>query len=240
MTEVYSQTDYEVRLEWAANALTHLAPNTDAVVIVDVLSFSTCVDVASACGALLFPYAWRDATAALYAAEKGALLAVKRGGEGFSLSPASLQTLPAGPRLVLPSPNGSSLTRLASGRSTVLSACLRNAPAVARYVREHFATVTVVPAGERWEDGGLRVALEDLLGAGALISLLDRALSPEAAAAKAAFESLADLEQTLKTCASGRELTSRGFERDVELAAAFGVSAAVPVLIGDAYINRGA
>ncbi len=239
MASFYNQADYEVRLEWDAEALTYLAPHTEAVVIVDVLSFSTCVDVATARGAFVLPYAWNDASAAPYAAKKGALLAGERAGKGFSLSPASLQAIPAGARLVLPSPNGSSLTLLATERGGVLTACLRNAPAVARYVREHFATVTVVAAGERWPGGGLRVALEDLLGAGAFISFLNRPSSPEAAAARAAFESVKDLATTLKTCASGRELATRGFEADVELAAAFGVSGAVPVFEGDAYANRG-
>ena len=235
---MYNQADYEVRLEWGAEALSHLAPDTDAVVIVDVLSFSTCVDVATARGALVFPYGWKDASAARYAAGEGALLAGARAHKGFSLSPASLQAIPAGTRLVLPSPNGSSLTKLVRGRAAVLTACLRNAPAVARYVRERFAAVAVVAAGERWPGGGLRVALEDLLGAGAFISSLNRLPSPEAGAAKAAFEGADDLTTVLKTCASGKELVSRGFEADVELAAAFGVSAAVPVLEGDAYVHQ--
>lgn len=35
-------------------------------------------------------------------------------------------------------------------------------------------TVAVIPAGERWADGSLRPAIEDLLGAGAFIRELMR------------------------------------------------------------------
>jgi 2-phosphosulfolactate phosphatase len=62
------------------------------------------------------------------------------------------------------------------------------------------------------------------------------AQSPEAQAAVAAFrQAERDLPRLLRECASGRELIERGFAADVELAAACGVSAAVPRLVGDAF-----
>lgn len=77
-------------------------------------------------------------------------------------------------RLVLPSPNGSAIASATAG--TVVAACLRNATAVARWLGFRLAdsgtAVTVIAAGERWPDGSLRPALEDLLGAGALLSAL--------------------------------------------------------------------
>ncbi|MFE7855456.1 hypothetical protein [Streptomyces sp. NPDC057403] len=45
---------------------------------VDVLSFTTSVTVAVEAGTRVFPYAWRDETAAAFARDKGAALAVGR------------------------------------------------------------------------------------------------------------------------------------------------------------------
>ncbi len=235
------QSDYDIRCEWAAPGLTALAPNSEVVIIVDVLSFSTCVDIAVANGAIVYPYRWKDASAVEFAKQKGAELASfeRRFAEGYSLSPASLVNIPADTRLVLPSPNGSALT-LATGKKPTFTACLRNARAVAAAAARLGSTFAVIPAGERWpDDGGLRPALEDLLGAGAIISRLPGSPSPEARLAAAAFEHYkADLPAALGRCVSGRELIERGYADDVTLAAELDCSSAVPRSEAGAYINR--
>jgi 2-phosphosulfolactate phosphatase len=95
----------------------------------------------------------------------------------------------------------------------------------------------VVAAGERWPDGSLRPAVEDLWGAGAVLSGLTRgSLSPEAAAAVAAYDVVRDrLVHALPDCASGRELVAAGFGGDVDVAAARDVSRVVPLLYDDAF-----
>src|SRR5258705_12087380 len=110
MPSFTSQTGYDVRFEWAEHGLRALAPHVKLFVIVDVLSFSTCVALACARGATVFPYLWKDERVAEFAAARGALVAGSRGNaQGYSLSPASLAAIPAGTRLVLPSPNGPQL-----------------------------------------------------------------------------------------------------------------------------------
>ena len=52
-----AQQGASVRLEWGPAAIEYLAAGVDCVVVVDVMSFSTCVDVAVARGASVFPYA---------------------------------------------------------------------------------------------------------------------------------------------------------------------------------------
>jgi 2-phosphosulfolactate phosphatase len=82
----------------------------------------------------------------------------------------------------------------------------------------------------------LRPAVEDLIGAGALVAALgdgegSRSLSPEARAAMAAFEAAqSDFPGTLAASTSGRELYAKGSGGDVGWAAAFNVSSCVPVL----------
>jgi 2-phosphosulfolactate phosphatase len=240
-TETFSQGGFDLRCEWGERGVVCLAPVSDVVIVVDVLSFSTCVDVATARGAAIFPYWWRDESAAAFAASVGAELAGPRSGPGYSLSPASLAEIPRGARLVLPSPNGAALALAAGGRS-LLAGCLRNRSAVAAAALRHGGRVAIIPAGERWADGSLRPAVEDLVGAGAILSVLPGARSPEAKAAVAAFEhAAADLEAFLRCCGSGRELVERGFVGDVTLAAALDASDCAPELVDGAFVHaRGA
>lgn len=153
----------------------------------------------------------------------------------FSLSAPTLQSIPAGTRLVLPSPNGSHISCAAKGKP-VFAGCLRNAAAVAA---EAMATVgdgtlAVIPAGERWQDGSLRPAIEDLIGAGAVISALTGALSPEAIVARDVFHSARrDLFDRLMNSVSGIELVEHGFPQDVEIAAALNVSTCAPIMRQD-------
>jgi 2-phosphosulfolactate phosphatase len=246
----YLQRPFDVRLEWgppAAEALRDVA----CAVVVDVLSFTTAVTVAVERGVAVHPFRWRDERAAAYAAEVGATLAVGRleavreGVAGVSLSPAAMARVEGVERIVLPSPNGSTIsTALAASGGTVVAACLRNAPAVAAWLVARGAPgpVAVIPAGERWPDDTLRPAVEDLWGAGAVVAgLLDAGLaaSPEARAAAAAFVA-ADLPGDLRECVSGRELGDRGFAEDVAIAGEYGASPVVPVLVDNAFRPHGA
>jgi len=177
-----------VRCEWGAHGITAIGPDSDGIVIVDVLSFSTCVDIAVGNGALVYPYRSHDQAAEQFAATRHALLAHARQRDtvGYSLSPASLRAIPAGTRLVLPSPNGSTLSQ-ATGAIPTIAGCLRNARAVANLAQTIGRRISVIPAGEGWPDGSLRPAIEDWLGAGAIIAHLSGARSPEAELACHAF-----------------------------------------------------
>jgi 2-phosphosulfolactate phosphatase len=231
----YDQSDYQLRCEWGERAATLFAPLVDAVVLVDVPSFSTCVDIATGRGAIVYPYQWKDASAAAFAREVGAELAGPRSSTALSLSPASLAHIPPGTRLVLPSPNGGTLSHATSSTPT-FTACLRNAEAVARAAQALGPRVAVIPAGERWPDGSVRPCLEDWLGAGAVLEYLDGTASPEAEAARQAYRHHArSAIDVLWRCASGRELIEQGWEEDVFLAAEVGVSGAAPRLIDGAY-----
>jgi 2-phosphosulfolactate phosphatase len=237
-----NQGVYRERFEWGEDGLRRLAPHADVVVVVDVLSFATAVDIAVGRGALVFPFPERGAPAVDFARRVDAVLAGDRSARQpditYSLSPTSLQSIPPGTRLVLPSPNGATLVRLAGNvTDAVLLGCLRNASAMAACCRTLGGTVAVIAAGERWSHsddsaGSLRPAVEDLIGAGAIMAALSpRHPSPEAVVAMAAFNAAADdLNAYLEACASGRELIERGFASDVMLAAQHNVSYSVPWL----------
>jgi 2-phosphosulfolactate phosphatase len=215
--------------------------NVGAIVVVDILSFTTCVDVAVARGAIVYPFGYHDHTAAFKAAKAiDAEIAGPRGSREhrFSLSPASLASIAPGTKLVLPSPNGSAIS--AAARSVpVLAGCLRNAQAVAKRAI-HLAqsgSIAVIPAGERWPNDSLRPAIEDLIGAGAILEELGLPCSPEAEVARQAFQTARkNLACILRECVSGRELVDRGFPEDLELAIQVNISAAAPLLIDGAYM----
>jgi 2-phosphosulfolactate phosphatase len=232
----FDQAGARARCEWGTHGLSALAP-ADVVIVVDTLSFSTCVEIAAGRGVAVLPFAWKDDRAAAFAAAEGAVLAGPRGSARYSLSPASFREAPAGMRCVLPSPNGATLALLArDSGAVVLAGCLRNASAVAEAARRLGTSWNVCPAGERWPDGSLRPALEDWLAAGAILRGLPGARSPEAEAAVAAFEARRGrLAETLAATGSGRELNARGFAGDVELAAALDAGGNIPQLRGPAF-----
>jgi 2-phosphosulfolactate phosphatase len=138
-----------------------------------------------------------------------------------------------------------------AGEATVIAGCLRNAAAVGRFLRGSAGPVTVIAAGERWPDGSLRPALEDLLGAGAILAVLrdlggpqdldalrdpgSGTFSPEAEAARACFEATADVAAAVRGCSSGRELIEGGFGDDVAIAVEIDACLMVPVLADGAF-----
>jgi 2-phosphosulfolactate phosphatase len=237
--ELFDQTSYRIRFEWGAERVRRLAPRSQVVVIVDVLSFTTCVDVAISRDAVVFPYRYKDEPAIEFAQSVGALLAGTRG-QVPSLSPNSLLSVATHSRLVLPFLNGSTWTIIARESGVpVLAGCLRNAQTISEYIHRQYpsAAVTVIACGEQWPSGMLRPAIEDLIGAGAILSQFDPAeLSPEAKMAAGAYEQVAaKLSTTVAECASGRELAAAGFPEDVARASELNVSRTVPIFEDGAY-----
>ena len=250
LNKVLAQPDSLITFDWGAEGLAALGPTVRAIVIVDVLRFTTCVSVACSRGAVVLPYEWNDASVDDYATRHRALVAGRRreSPSAWSLSPTDLLAIPTGTRLVLPSPNGSALSfRAAEFGATVIAGCLRNATAVAGVLAARAQAgerIAVIAAGERWEcdsrgteNAPLRPALEDLLGAGAIITRTmalgvqrDR-VSPEALASSAAFcDAEMELAARLSRCASGQELIERGWVDDVVTAGQLDADDCVPVL----------
>lgn len=237
---IYNQNEFDIRLEWGLRGIEELAPISDVIIIVDVLSFSTCVDIATKNGAIICPYRWKDESAIEYAKTLNAELAdfKRKFTDGFSLSPTSLMYIKPSTKLVLPSPNGSTLS-LSTGSIPTLCGSLRNAKAVATYAKKYGNKISIIASGEQWKDKSLRVAFEDLVGAGAIISHLTGDLSPESKTGLTIFENTkATLLSDIKKCSSGKELLERGFEKDVLLACDLNSSDNVPVLTDNYFLGQ--
>ncbi|WP_291524774.1 2-phosphosulfolactate phosphatase [Branchiibius sp. NY16-3462-2] len=253
---MFGQGTFRIRCDWGLTGAQQLLGTSSAtdcvVVVVDVLSFSTSTSIAVSRGAAVYPYRWhhRDDQLAAYAKQQGAVPAVGRleasRPDALSLSPARLAQLPGLPaRIVLPSPNGATISAWCAERTTqVFAGCVRNASALGAFLGralydEPGLTVSVIAAGEQWPDGTLRPAVEDLWGAGAVIAATGvprEDLSYEARAAADAFLSVRDdLRAALPATGSGIELAQRGFEDDVRYAAQLDADHVTPRLVDGAF-----
>jgi 2-phosphosulfolactate phosphatase len=216
-----------------------LSETCECVVIVDVLSFSTSVAVAVGRGAAVWPHSGHERAEELARAIGATLVRGRNMREGRTLSPASLLEVDDGERLIMPSDNGSVISHAAlmSGL-TVVAGSIRNAHAVATWLTGRFASVGLVPAGEQWPDGALRVCYEDLVGAGAIAARMrdlgdhGMLMHPEVLAAASAF----DTRSSLTEVPSGQELVERGFAEDVRLAEEVDADDVVPILKNGRYV----
>lgn len=237
---LYTQHPYRCRFDWGRHGVRQAAERGDILVIVDTLSFSTATVTAVHYGGSIYPCTLEEDATAL-AQHIGGEVAVSRYDvpyKGrFSLSSATYLHLEPGTRVVLNSPNGATCSRYASQVPFLFVGALVNAKAVAAVVssllEQKALSVTVIACGERWktpsEDGELRVALEDYLGAGAIFSCLPQEKSPEARVCEGAFVQVRDdLPAMLWECGSGRELREKGFGIDVQHAARLNAYETVP------------
>ncbi len=230
LTTWFEQEAYTVRFDWGQDGAARAGARGDAVIIVDTLRFSTTVAAHIAAGATVEPCHWKE------------------GADTSLLSPLTLLPQPHLPitgggeiSVSLASPNGAMCCRAAStsGARAIFAGALVNASAVATAAHALDSPITIIACGERWPDGSLRFALEDLLGAGAMIaSLRNLSSSPEAKAARAVFLSAkSQLHGRLLTCGSGVELMDKGLEADVHYAAQLNSLTVAPHLQDGVFSN---
>lgn len=220
-----SQLAYRCRLEWGYDGAQRAAARQDILVVVDTLRFSTTTVVAVAHGAIVLP-------------ETGSSVQLHHA-QWESLSPGSYECVTPGARVPLRSLNGATCCRYGETAPYLFVASLINARAAAQAIAAVLdgaeQGVSVIACGERRSlvaaDGPLRFAIEDYLGAGALLSYLDLPKSAEARVCQAAFEGSCDaLPALLRESTSGWELRHKGLEDDVQYAAQLNALEAVPVL----------
>jgi 2-phosphosulfolactate phosphatase len=249
---MFDQSPYACRVEWGQRGAREAAARGDITIVVDILSFSSAVVSAVHHGAVIFPYPPPlNEQAEAYAAEVGAELLLGRAEAAKlgrpSLSPVSFGPHHEGKKYVMCSLNGAVCSWTAAKVPALLIGSLLNASAVAevanRLQAERGATITVVPCGETWGDvregeNRLRPAIEDYLGAGAILSRLNGSKSPEAEVCIGAFRHAEPrLRELLWDCGSGRELRESGFEEDVAHASRVDAYPTVPMLKDGCFVK---
>lgn len=228
---------YSVFCEWGKSGMNLGISEVDVTIIVDVLSFSTCVDIVISQGSEVYPYLYKDSTALDYSKKLKAYLAGARNAGEYTLSPKSLINIKKGSKLVLPSPNGSVLTMSATSKF-VLTGCLRNCVAVAHAAQRLGHYIAIIPAGELWPDGSFRVAYEDLIGAGSIIHHMKGNKSLEANYAEEIFLiSQRNNFKDIYLLRSAIELINCGFSCDVDIASIYNISNYVPFYQEGRYIS---
>jgi 2-phosphosulfolactate phosphatase len=244
-------TGQRVQLAWGRRGAQAAADRGDILVVVDTLRFSTAAATAVHHGAVIYPCAVDEALITALAQRVGGEVALHRHTAStptstptrFSLSPRSYLAVEPGTRIVLPSPNGATCCQYGPRTPVLFVGALVNAHAVAGAVSHLLTTqqqlnVTVLACGERWptpaEEGILRFALEDYLGAGAVLTALPFPQTVEARACGTTFRALHDqLVAVLWECESGQELRTKGLGEDVRHAAQLNIYDTVPVLRGE-------
>ncbi len=249
---MFDQKPFTCRVEWGKRGAREAAERGDITIIVDVLSFSSTVVTAVNGGAIIYPYPPPINEQALhYAKQVGAELLLGRAEAARlgrpSLSPVSFGPQHAGKKFVLCSLNGAACTWITSKVPALLVGSLLNASAAAsvanRLHSKAGACITVVPCGEHWDHGrdgenDLRPAVEDYLGAGAILSRLEGSKSPEAQVCVHAFQqSESNLSELLWESGSGRELRAMGFANDVKHCSRLDVYDYVPRLEKDYFVK---
>jgi 2-phosphosulfolactate phosphatase len=247
---MFDQSPYTCRVEWGRRGAREAANRGDIVIVIDVLSFSSTVVSALNYGALIYPFP-PNLNGKDYALKINAEYILGRAEAAKvgkpTLSPVSFNEEHTNKKYVLTSLNGAFCTWIASKVPALLIGSLLNASSVAAAANQlslhNNANITVIPCGELWSNGveeedSLRPAIEDYLGAGAILSYLEGEKSPEAEVCSGAFlYSKTNLERLIWDCGSGRELRERGFEADVKHCSQLNAYQTVPVLRNNHFVR---
>lgn len=247
-------------IAWGVGGAQAAGRRGDVVIVVDVLRFSTAVAAAVASGLYVRPAS--GGSAPCPPPLRPGSGACKRSGteERERAWPTTAAPTPKAPLsplgyagagvagvVEIRSLNGAACVRAAEGAAALYAGSLVNATCVAREAADAAAalgrSITVVACGELWRcaAGGLRMrcAVEDFLGAGAILSRVCR-ISPRAAVAASRFErAWPELERILVASRSGRELIEGGSAADVNYAAALDSVPISPLLLSGIFKSPG-
>jgi 2-phosphosulfolactate phosphatase len=218
------------------------------VVIVDTLRFSTAIVTAIANDFTIYPFS--DKKKGMdYAREIGAEISGKSGEAKYSLSPSSFMNAAdkGNKKVVVFSPNGAACAELVQKHDIAYVGSLLNAKVVGKQIDkvaiEKKKNITIIAAGEqRAIDTGERIvyelkeaqrvfAVEDYLGAGAIISYSRLKKAPAAEVCELAFRAAQDrLKDFMLKSFSGKYLVQHSLTKDVVHAAQLNQYDIIPII----------
>jgi len=238
----------KVKLDWNIEGLQFALKEKNIIVIVDTLRFSSAVTTAIANGFTIYPVS-NEEKGKEFAKSIGAEMSGRSEIAKYSLSPQSFLKTSDNKKVVLYSPNGARCAELIKGKDIAYIGCLLNAKAVGKQVtkisKKTNRNVTIIAAGEkRGIELGERIeyfkdkkgfqkvfAVEDYLGAGAIISYINLPKTPEAEVCELAFNSSKNkLEKLLLESFSGKYLVQTKRKGDVEWSTQLNYYNVVPIV----------
>ncbi len=216
--------------DWGVFGVQQAVRRGDIIIVVDVLSFSTSVAIAVKNSAFIFP-AKSDEDAMNLKDQFRTEISVKRNevpSKGkFSLSPATYYEIEPETKITLLSPNGATCTRQIDNSRSVFCGALVNCSTVAEAAFNEAVkqnnNITVVACGERLKGSDdiykIRMAVEDYLGAGAILSKIPLPKTAESIVCENAYGKLANhVPDLIWKCESGVELRAMNFGNDIHIA----------------------
>ncbi|MCX7030793.1 MAG: 2-phosphosulfolactate phosphatase, partial [Spirochaetes bacterium] len=158
----------------------------------------------------------------------------------YSLSPLDYLDPKAPEDVVLVSPNGAALARIAGGEACAFIACLLNARTAGRLLREVSEGtgkgIVLIAAGEAAEGQEQdivqrRFAIEDYLGCGAILAELRMEETPEAVVCRRTFEACRhDCAELIRGSLSGRYLAKNGCDFDLSHCVQWSIYDVLPIV----------
>ncbi len=252
MVSSFDQSNYQVRFDWGIDGLARLEP-ADVIVVVDVLRFSTAATRAIEAGReiVLRPELSRNGAPIAHAAREHAargatvLIGCLRNRGAIADAIVAEQHARGGRMSVVVIAAGERAARR-TPLPMLLGASVPQPGQHAEGGDENPEHGGHDPQGVDQERDAAqlpRFAVEDLLGAGAIIdALITRGIdhcSPEASVAAEGFAALQHgLGHLLGASGSGRELAAAGLDGDVAYASALDASSAVAVLRDGVLVRR--
>ena len=247
MENIFDQSPYQCRMDWGIRGVEEASNRGDIIIIVDVLSFSSAVINALHNGVIIYPFprvGEINEFAKLVGGEVCILERARARELGLpSLSATSFNETHKGQKFILSSINGATCVKAATKSSTIIVGGLLNVFSVAEVAnkiqKENNINITVIACGERWnslnnETRDLRPSIEDYLGAGAILELLNGTKSQEAKVCINAYKSSKqEIEELITDSSSGRELLNMGFPEDVRFSCQLNLFKDVPLLVKD-------
>ena len=250
MENIFNQSPYQCRMDWGTRGVLEASKRGDIIILVDILSFSSAVTSAVHHGVIIYPFTGIgdinefgekiNADVCLLDRMKARELNLP------SLSITSFNESHKDKKYVVSSINGATCVSVAGENDYIFLGCLLNSTAVAKTANqvqeEKLLNITVIASGERWSSLGnepkeLRPNIEDYLGAGAILELLNGTKSPEAKVCISSYQnSKKEIVELIKDSSTGREVINMGFPEDVEFSSQVGLFNEVPILTKD---NKG-
>lgn len=154
-------------------------------------------------------------------------------GFDYNISPLDMTTENIGGKTVLySSTNLTRVLRKVRNGHQIIVGSISNAKATATHLRSIGHNVTIIPCGSTH-----RTAIEDIVGAGAIVNSLMIKSLPDSALIAVGLYKTPEWRTLVKEGRTAKQLCKIGFEKDVDYCLSPNITSVVPVLVGNKIVR---